>query len=203
MARYIDFGIAIGSGSHFRLASYYRMCDEIVAALKEHPSLLEQHFARLDPRCWVDKSLHLLAFDLIWCSSTNHLYHGLTVPSTVRSAKKSSSAGQRSMETQQKIDALRQEIEDLEAFPDDTADISLLGVQVTSPQYGTGTVVGQNANKIDVQFGSLRKSFVLDEAYPARPRFEDDEAIVKAFTVYGRRCSRINALKRQLDALRR
>lgn len=36
MAKYLDFGFTIGSGINFRLPNYYRLCEEIVSALKEH-----------------------------------------------------------------------------------------------------------------------------------------------------------------------
>ena len=67
--------------------------------------------------------------------------------------------------------------------------------------HGIGVVIAQDVNKIDVQFPEIKKSFILSKKYPARPRFEDDETIVDAFTEYGERMEKINSLKRQLDRL--
>ena len=67
MAKYVDFGFSIGSGMSFNLENYYRLGDEIVSALKEHQSLLDKHFSRLTDGYYVDNSLHLLAFDLMYC----------------------------------------------------------------------------------------------------------------------------------------
>ena len=81
--------------------------------------------------------------------------------------------------------------------------ISLMGVQVTSTQYGVGTVMGQDINKITVQFTDVQKTFILDKKFHARPRFEDDEAIVEAFTVYGRAQEQIKRLQRELEMLQK
>lgn len=68
--------------------------------------------------------------------------------------------------------------------------------------YGIGTVIAQEANMITVKFDSIEKSNLLDEKYKARPRFEDDETIVSAFTEYGRTMDKIKKLKYQINALK-
>ena len=208
MAKYIDFGLDIGAGSYFKLPNYYQLCEVIICALKEHESLLEKHFNMLDDRCYRDHSLHLLAFDLMYCSRTYSFYHDLPVPVRQRSTKKASAADRTAIENAQKeeerrakIEAIEKELNELENISDGCEDISLIGVQVSSTQYGIGIVVSQEVNKIDVQFQELSKTFILSKKYPSRPRFEDDETIVEAFTEYGERMDRINSLKRQLDKL--
>lgn len=57
----------------------------------------------------------------------------------------------------------------------------------------------QEINRIAVQFETSQKSFILDKKFPARPRFEDDEQIVDAFTAYGRAQEQIKRLKRELE----
>ena len=90
MAKYLDFGFSIGSGINFSLPNYYRLCDEIVSALKEHDSLLEKHFSRLTPEYYNDQSLHLLAFDLMYCCRTYNFYSIVTLPVTVKAKRKKS-----------------------------------------------------------------------------------------------------------------
>ena len=209
MAKYVDFGFSIGAGASFSLVNYYRLCDEIVAALKdkEHESLLEKHFAKLTEDCYDDRSLHLLAFDLMYCCRTYGYYKGLIVPSTGRVKKLDTSEpsaeelAKMEEDRNARIGALEQEIDALERSSDGCEDISLLGVQVTSTKDGTGVVIGQEINKIVVRFETKQKSFVLDKKYPARPRFEDDEQIVEAFTTYGRAQEEIKRLKRELELL--
>lgn len=88
MARYTDFGFSIGAGASFSLQNYYRLCEEILTALREHEILLTKHFERLTPAHYYDESLHLLAFDLMYCCRTYGYYKGLVVPSTGKTIKK-------------------------------------------------------------------------------------------------------------------
>lgn len=209
MARYLDFGFSIGAGMSFSLPNYYRLCEEIVEALKEHDSLLTTHFARLTPGHYNDQSLHLLAFDLMYCCRTYNFYSGLTLPSKGKTLLKRNESSvlspeeiaQREAERLAKIDALERQITDLERGCDDFVELSLIDVQVTTAQYGVGTVIEQDVNKIKVRFGEIEKSFILDKKYVSRPRFEDDEEIVSAFTEYGELQKEIQRLKRELDTL--
>jgi len=63
---------------------------------------------------------------------------------------------------------------------------SLVGVQVTMNQLGKGTVIEQDMNRIKVAFEGIEKSYILDKKFMARPRFDNDEDVVSAFTVYAR-----------------
>ena len=209
MAKYLDFGFNIGSGMSFSLPNYYRLCEEIVSALKEHESLLAKHFSWLTDEHYKDQSLHLLAFDLMYCCRTYDFYRGLTVPSTGRTVRKKSAVTaltpeeieQRENERLAKIDAIEQQISELERSCDEYAEISLIGVQVTERFNGIGTVIEQDVNKIKVRFSEVEKTFILDKKYIARPRFEDDDAIVSAFTEYGQAQEKIKSLQRELASL--
>ena len=209
MAKYIDSGLSIGAGSYFSLENYYHLCDEIVEALKEHDSLLKKHFSSLTDQYYNDQSLHLLAFDLMYCCRTYNYYKGIPVPSLGKTKKLSPNAPN-AVEAAKKeemrlarIEAIEQEIEDLERNSDGCEDISLIGVQVDSTRYGVGTVIDQQINKITVQFSDEKKSFILDKKFPARPRFENDEQILEAFTAYGRAQEQIKRLRREMELLQK
>lgn len=208
MAKYVGFDFSIGAGMSFSLEHYYSLGDEIVSALQEHQSLLEKHFNRLVDGYYVDKSLHLLAFDLMYCCRTYGYYKGLVAPSAGNATRNAVSTGLTSKEKEElekerltKIEAIEQEIEDLDRSCDGCAEISLIGVNVSSSQYGVGTVVAQEINTIYVQFEHEKKIFILDKKFPARPRFENDDEIVSAFSDYGQAQDRIKKLKSQLEAL--
>ena len=102
-----------------------------------------------------------------------------------------------------RIESIEQEIEDLERSTDGCEDISLLGVQVASSQYGVGTVVGQDINKITVQFSDVQKKFNLDSRHSSRPRFENDEQVVEIFTSYARTQEQIDSLRKELKNLQK
>ena len=210
MARYTDFGFTIGSGGSFSLENYYRLCDQIVSALKEHTTLLEKHFSKLSDKCYKDESLHLLAFDLMYCCNTYGYYKGLVAPTTGKTIKKARKTAEpiqmepdpvKEAKKAARIQALEQELADLEQSISEFVDISLIGVQVTSDKYGIGTVIGQVVNKVTVRFSDTEKSFVLDQRFSGRPRFEDDEEIVAVFTEYGRTQEKMKKIRKELDML--
>ena len=208
MANYIGFEDDLGTGTNPNLANYYRMCDVIVSAMKEHETLAEKHSALLMDNMYRDPGQHMMVFDLMHCSGYRGYYTGL-VPTTIGKPKKRKpyegptpeEIAQKEQERLEKIAALEQQIEELEASVGEFEEISLLGVEVTFPKYGTGTVIGQEVNKIKVRFPETEKEFVLDKAYTMRPTFENDDEIVETFTAYGHTHAEIMKLKRQLDAL--
>ena len=74
-------------------------------------------------------------------------------------------------------------------------------MQVTSDKDGTGTVIAQNINMITVQFDNGEKKFKLDKQYVNRPRFDEDDEIVEAFTNYARRQEHLKDLYKKLEQL--
>lgn len=100
-----------------------------------------------------------------------------------------------------KLSELGQRIEELEKECAEYAAISLIGVRASVPQYGEGTVVRQELNRITIRFGDTEKSYILNEKYTIRPRFEDDERIIAAFTELARKRERIEELKREMEKM--
>ena len=102
-------------------------------------------------------------------------------------------------ETQEKIAELEAQIQVKDIELDQYRSISLLNVQVTHKQYGTGVVVAQKDNTIRVRFPEgLEKSFMIHAKFTARPTFEDDAQIVAAFTEFDRLTKEIQMLQKQL-----
>ena len=204
MAVYGEYGFDIGAGADFDLSRYYGMCDEIVERLKQHESLLNRHFAKLDDNCYADESLHLLAFDVMYCCRTYGFYRGLThiaKKDSIKQAKEAEMQKEAAALLQQKVDTLVDQIEDLELALPDVSDISLLNVEVTSKAYGTGTVIAHEGNTIKVQFADTTKTFILDKIYSQRPTFESDAEVVDAYSEYAAITQQIAVLKRELEKL--
>ena len=200
MAKYVDFGLSIGSGSSFSLPNYYRLCDEIVEALREHDSLLKTHFSRLTSDHYNDQSLHLLAFDLMYCCRTYNFYNVVTLPAAVKAKRKRvvaesvspEEAKRQEEERLAKIADIEQEIYELERDCDNCSEISLIGVQVTAKPYGTGTVVAQDRNTIKVRFDgvyyhnsdfSLRKMQLISNSLCYGPDPEPNDEIEQRLTI--------------------
>ena len=200
-AQYIEYGKDIGSGKEFRLDYYYEMCDLIVKALKEHKSLLEKHFAFLNEKTLKDESLHLLAFDLMYCSRAYNFFLGLEHISKKESIKAFSEEQAKEKERQEKEEKkneIKQKIFELEKRAEELSQISLINVEVIHHVYGKGIVVEQEKNHLTIRFGSCEKTFVIHERYIGRPVFEDDEKIIQAMTEYGDICEEMDDLKESL-----
>ena len=202
-AKRIEYGIDIGSGSNFKLDAYYGMCDLVVEALRGHETLLQKHWKICDESCYHDDSLHLLAFDVIYCCRAYNFYTDMTFISKAEATKaytKEELLKKEKAEKLAKIAELEAQIQARDLELDQYRGISLLNVQVTHKQYGTGTVIAQKDNTIKVLFPeNLEKSFIIHAKYAARPTFEDDEQIVAAYTEFDRLTNEMKQLQKQLD----
>lgn len=83
----IEFYDDWGNGDNIKLDTYYRMCDELVAAIKECPELLQTDSSRFDGRLKLtggelhpDIEKHILAFDIIYCCTAYDLFDGISFP---------------------------------------------------------------------------------------------------------------------------
>ena len=207
MAAYGEYGFDIGSGGSFDLSKYYQMCDEIVERLKAHPEFLRKHFDKLrrDGYCAEERSLHLLAFDLIYCCRTYGYYKEIPYVPKAKSQKRKKAAEQQEADAaarQARIADITAQIEDLRASLPDVSDISLVNVAVTSRLYGGGMVTEHNLNTIRVRFPGATKTFILDAKFPQRPTFENDADVVAAYTEYTSISGKIEKLEKQLKKLR-
>lgn len=206
-AKYIEYGIDIGSGENFKLDAYYKMCAEVIDVLRESTSLLDKHnqFISTD-EYYDDPSLHLLAFNLIWCSNTYNFYNGMTHISKKESINEYNLAQLREKEKAEldaKRNAIMDEIKQLEIEVDSFKDIVLIGVQVIDKSTGAiGTIVAQEINQVTVQYEPGSKVYFINKKYTARPRFEDDEEIVEAFTEYDEKKSKLDTLYKELARLK-
>ena len=207
MATYTDFGFNIGAGGSFSLRNYYTLCDEIVKALREHDNLLQKHFSYFNDSLYRDESLHLLAFDLMYCCNTYKLYGGLPLPPRRKPGNKKMSdtelEAQRTAAIEEKTNKcslLDAKIEELEAKCEDLL-IPLLNVELVSEQHGVGTVVEQEENRIVVQYPDGKVQMILGPVPKTRhrPVFDDDELVWTTFSEYSKNKSSIKNLygKRQ------
>jgi len=204
-ARYVEFGKNIGSGETFKLEHYYELGEIVVNALKEHSTLLEKHFALIDDEHYRDKSLHTLAFDIIYCCDSYNFYNGLVHKAKAESVKAYKLEELRlkeEMEKQAEIDNLNEQIRELEMRVEPYANISLLNVQVSMRGLGNGVVINQNENRVTVQFENCTKDYCISRKYFVRPVFEDNEEILEAFTEYEKILSEIKTLKNRIKAIK-
>ena len=206
-AKNIEFGMDIGAGEDFKLKNYYALCDMIVEALKEHPTLIDKYHELIySDAFYPDESLHLLAFDFMYCCRCYNLFNGLTHISkqeSIKSYKLEQLREQEATEKQKKIDELANEIRSLELSIEPFKEISLLNVEVFHKKYGAGTIIKQNVNQITIKFENVEKIFVIHKKYAMRPTFENDTEVVEVFTLYADTISKIESLEHQLELLKK
>ena len=76
----VEFIDDFGTYAHFNMSVYYKMCDQLVAAMRADEALMEKHRSRfVDPAnpLYADKNLHLLAFDMIYSGAQYDLYRDI------------------------------------------------------------------------------------------------------------------------------
>ena len=203
-AQHVEFGKDIGSGASFNLAHYYELCDIVVAALREHPELLRKHAELLDDTYYKDNSLHLLAFDIIYCADTYGYFKDLKHRPKKDAIKAYSLEQKRKAEEEERqaaIEEIDEQIRILENQIDVYRSISLVGTQVHMKGLGSGIVIQQDVNLIRVRFGNVEKQYFISKKFPMRPTFEDDAEIVDAMTEYEAKLRELDVLKKKRSVM--
>ena len=91
LANCVGFYDDWGAMSEFKMDVYYRFCDKLIEAIKGTPALLATHTSRYEKtnkQMHPDTALHILAFDIIYCSHTYDLYNGLAFDKVTSSERK-------------------------------------------------------------------------------------------------------------------
>lgn len=207
-AVYTEFGKNLGSGSTFSLANYYELCDLIVEALQEHPTLMDKHAALLEEKHYKTSGekdcLRLLAFDIIYCASAYKTFGGLTYRPKTEVVKDYENEQNRIKEEEErlaKIAAKEEEILQLECELDTYRAISLVGIQVTDKKFGIGTVISHSVDQICVAFADMQKDYYLNTKYIWRPKFEDDAQLISAMMEYAAKIKEMEKLQKELQEL--
>lgn len=165
----VEFYDDWGSGDNIKLDVYYRMCDELVAAIKECPELLETDKSRFDGRLKLnggklhsDAEKHILAFDIIYCCSVYDLFDGIAY--TKRNLKEK----QLYLEKKTKADQLKQSFEKAKADAEllDEAlttfiEMVSIGDKISHSNYGEGTVTSVDRKYLVADYGAGTKKISL------------------------------------------
>jgi len=153
----IEFYEDWGRGGATNLATYYRMCDELVEALKENASFLAER-QKLVERLNIqseelhpDTEKHILAFDIIYCCAAYGLYDGIAI----RPRLSKSHSGKPVVdlaalkEKFQKAAQKEKERQEAEAY---VAEIMHPGVKIQHKKYGKGIIKSESRTGVVVDF---------------------------------------------------
>lgn len=168
-ATYTEFGFDIGSGSNFSLPIYYQMCYELVDAIRESDALHRCNEERMKAAgVSLSDDFHTLAYDIMYCATT----YGLYVDLPTYDSKGVKYRIQRAAERQElaKLQAAaataKRELDvfDASLVPPPTLD----GQAVRHSTFGSGTILGLDGYKLNVQFGDTIKTLVYPTAFTGK-----------------------------------
>ncbi len=166
--RYLEYGEEIGYGQYFKLSHYYRMCDEVRDYLATHEALLTRHNERWNVVGDTADNLHILTFDIMYCSIVYGFYEYHNYLKVIKRSK--ADIAQQNLEDE--IEVNRRELEVLETemsaacdARDSIPEILIVGQNVRHKLFGIGKVVKQNGSHIEVAFASRTSKFSISEAF--------------------------------------
>ena len=180
--RYLEYGEEIGYGQYFKLSRYYRMCDEVRQAVSKHQELIETHNERWSKVKDPKDNLHILTFDIIYCSIVYEFYEHQKYNKIIRKSK---------FDLEQEIltekyECVRVEIENLEAKLanaqaelDKIPEINLEGQDVKHRMFGKGLVAKQTGSYIEVVFAAKTAKFILTTSFIGGFLSSEDASILE------------------------
>ena len=166
--RYLEYGEEIGYGQYFKLSRYYNMCDEIREALSQHPELMETHARRWEAVGDPKDDLHILTFDIIYCSIVYDYYEHENYNRAPRKSKTALEQERLDAEIESKraeLEVLEAELTEKRQELDELPEIHLVGVQVKHKMFGKGQVIKQSGSYIEVAFAHKDAKFILTKAF--------------------------------------
>lgn len=166
----VEFYDDWGSGGNFKLDIYYRMCDELVKAMREYEPLMKTHRSRFDghqSEYFEDRNLHILAFDMIYTSQVYGLYNGIPYAHPNTQEKK---LYLERMEKARSLQAEYDEAEKTAALLENAIkylqSALTVGHTVTHKVFGAGTVAFIDSATVVVEFNKVgEKKFMLMDAF--------------------------------------
>lgn len=160
--RYLEFGEEIGYGQYFKLSRYYSMCDEVRYALSKHKELMDKHSQRWEKVDNPNDDLHILTFDIIYCSIVYEFYEHQKYTKIIRKSKfdlEQELLAEKIENVRAELEALEVELATARTMLDEIPEIMLQGKIVKHRMFGKGTVVKQNGSYIEVEFSVKTTKF--------------------------------------------
>ena len=166
--RYLEYGEEIGYGQYFKLSRYYRMCDEVRHALSKHPDLMQIHETRWSKVKNPEDDLHILVFDIIYCSIVYEFYEHQKYNKIIRKSKfdlEQELLAEKYESIRTEMGSLEAELVNAQAMLDEIPEINIEGQNVKHRMFGKGLVTKQTGSYIEVTFANKISKFVITTAF--------------------------------------
>ncbi len=151
-----------------KLDVYYRMCNQLVDAIKANKELLATDKSRFElskageEELHPDIEKHILAFDIIYCCSTYGLFDGI---SFTRPKSKEKHLMQerkdKAITLLAKLDDARKKKSELEEAVSYLSSVYIVGRKVEHMSYGVGEITAVNDKNVVIKFEEGEKQFGL------------------------------------------
>lgn len=201
----IEFGKDFGSGENFSLRKYYEMCDELVAAIKETPELVQLHKDRITDKMWSDDDYHILAYDIIYSGIVYNLYNNITIVKPTRNK-----AQTHEQQIQAKRDELNAELEQINTELNEVLqerakydEFSAKGLVVEHKAFGSGVVIAHNGNLLNIRFGEQEKRFQMPQGFSSGFLKTDSIEIMEMFNEMAVLDAKIASLRSSQSSMKR
>lgn len=155
----VEFYDDWGTGDSVKLDVYYRMCDQLVEAMKNNKELMATDASRFsiwgeDPESFYpDPEKHVLAFDLIYCCSTYALFDGISfVRPKTKERQLMQERRERALILSEKLDAAKKQMQVLEEAKRYVNSVFGVGTPFRHMKFGDGVVKENTGTAIRVEF---------------------------------------------------
>ena len=164
-ANCIEYGDDFGSGKTFSLRKYYRMCDELLEAIRDNDELLKLHSQRMKQEAkGYDDKLHILVYDIIYCAHAYDFYRNMVISKTSTKERIEKAANRPKIaELENTIMVAEEKIQQLNTEKIDLPNIT--GKQVCHKKFGVGSVLLCENGRIRVLFPVKEMTFQYPQAF--------------------------------------
>ncbi len=163
----VEFFEDWGAGASFKLDVYYRMCDELVEAMRTSDPLMKTHQSRFEntgSAFYEDSSLHILAFDMIYSSQVYNLYSGISYEHPNTSEKRLyRERMDKAIALQAAYEQVKSEYNEFQSIRDLIFSHISAGTPISHKTFGFGTIENVDGQSICVLFPQLNgaKKFIF------------------------------------------
>jgi hypothetical protein len=156
----VEFYDDWGSGDFVKLDVYYRMCDQLVDAIKASEELMATDASRFEngwgenpETFYADPEKHILAFDLIYCCSTYGLFGGITfVRPKSKERQLMFERKQKAQHLSEKFCKARKNLQELEEAKEYINSVYCVGCTLHHNKYGDGVIKNNSGTNITIDF---------------------------------------------------
>ena len=173
-ANLIEYSDDFGSGQHFSLKRYYKMCDELRSQICENEKIMLLYKERMKNITQYDDNCHIMVYDIIYCAKAYNYYK--YIPTFVRMSTQQRMERVENQKTVNELQEQRAELYDTNNHLKHTMTLpDIVGTKIMHNRWGNGTVIAVGVFYITVQFLAEEKRLQYPEDVGKFYKLMDEE----------------------------